>query len=304
MKYLLQAVIVFCSCIVLSGGAVPLADPYILLHEDTYYAYGTRSKNGIVVFSSKDLKNWKYERLALNKKDVWGTRWFWAPEVYKTKDGFLMYYSADEHLCAARSDSPLGPFTQVRKEPLLPGEKAIDHTLFVDSDGQAYIFFSRIKKGNVIWCAELEKDWITIRKETLTRCIEPMQPWELHQGRVNEGAAVLKHGGKYFLTYSGNKYTSHEYGIGCAVADSPRGPWVKDLRNPLFQKVKDLVGVGHHSFFRDKAGALRVVFHAHRSKEKVYPRVMYITTAHFENGELVISPDYMVPDRKVRPRKK
>ena len=38
---------------------IPLADPYILLHEGIYYAYGTFAENGIAAWTSTDLKSWK-----------------------------------------------------------------------------------------------------------------------------------------------------------------------------------------------------------------------------------------------------
>ena len=50
---------------------LPLADPFILLHNNTYYAYGTHADNGIEVYTSDDLKHWKYSGLALKKGDVW-----------------------------------------------------------------------------------------------------------------------------------------------------------------------------------------------------------------------------------------
>ena len=37
---------------------VQLADPFILLHEGTYYAYGTHNPHGIEYYISNDLKNW------------------------------------------------------------------------------------------------------------------------------------------------------------------------------------------------------------------------------------------------------
>ena len=206
-----------------------------------------------------------------------------------------MYYSADTFLCAAKSASPLGPFTQKEKKQMLPENKAIDHTLLIDTDGKPYIYFSRLLKGNVIWSAELGNDLITIKRKTMKHAIAAQQDWEKRKGLINEGSAVLKHDGKYYLTYSGNDYQSPFYGIGYAVSDSPQGPWKKYENNPVFQLPGNLVGVGHHSFFKDKAGKLRVVFHAHNSKEKIQPRRMYITTAEFRDGKLYISPDYITP---------
>ena len=63
---------------------VTLADPYILLDGDTYYAYGTGDADGIAVWTSKNLKEWtRQKELALHKQNTSETRWFWAPEVYK-----------------------------------------------------------------------------------------------------------------------------------------------------------------------------------------------------------------------------
>src|SRR5690606_2081252 len=92
---------------------VLFGDPFILWHDDTYYAYGTYSDDGIAVYVSQDLLTWETvsgNRLALDKKDSWGDRWFWAPEVYQVDGTFYMYYTADEHICVATSNSPLGPF--------------------------------------------------------------------------------------------------------------------------------------------------------------------------------------------------
>ena len=107
---------------------VPLADPFILLYNDLYYAYGTGAEDGIEVMVSADLKRWKrvaneQKGLALHKDDSYGEKWFWAPEVYCVNDKFYMYYSSEEHICVAVSDSPLGPFKQVVQKPMLEDEK-------------------------------------------------------------------------------------------------------------------------------------------------------------------------------------
>ncbi len=144
---------------------VPLGDPFILYYNNMYYAYGTQSDDGIVVYTSSDLKTWeKQPKLALSKDDSYADRWFWAPEIYyiKEKNKFFMYYSADEHICVAVSDSPLGPFKQDEKKPMYEGF-GIDNSLFIDDDGKAYISFVRSVDGtgtlgNSIWVAELEND--------------------------------------------------------------------------------------------------------------------------------------------------
>lgn len=258
--------------IVVEGVETPvlLGDPFIMLHDGTYYAYGTHADDGIEVYTSDDLKTWKYKGMALQKKDVWADRWFWAPEVYEVNGKFYMYYSADEHICVATADSPAGPFTQSKKEPMIADEKCIDNSLFIDDDGTPYLFFDRFNDGLNIWVAELEKDLMTIKKETMHPCIHVSQAWEEVWPRVNEGPFVIKHNGLYYMTYSANSYESPFYGIGCATATDLMGTWTKYEENPLLQKPGELVGVGHSATFTDKAGKLRIVFHAHKDKSSIH----------------------------------
>lgn len=277
---------------------LPLADPFILYHNNQYYAYGTSDANGIAVYTSNDLKFWsKASRLALHKDDSYADRWFWAPEVYYLNGQFYMYYSADEHICVATAKSPLGPFTQEIQQPMF-AEKGIDNSLFIDDDGKAYLFFVRFTDGNAIWMAELENDYKTIRTNTLRLCFAAnTSGWEADLGKVNEGPFCIKHDGYYYLTYSANDYRSQNYGVGYAFTNNLAGSWTKYIGNPVLQKPADLVGAGHHCLFRDKNNQLKMAFHAHKSITVVNPREMYITSVGFTKpprgmSVLTVSSDY------------
>lgn len=271
--------------------SVAFGDPFIMLHDDVYYAYGTGAEDGIVVYTSSNLSDWKkMPKLALYKKDSWGDRWFWAPEVYyiSQKKKFFMYYSADEHICVATSESPLGPFKQEIKEPMIKDEKTIDNSLFIDDDGKAYLYFDRFNNGINVWVAELEDDLKTIKDETLKPCIHTSQVWEKDCPSVNEGPFVMKYKKLYYMTYSANSYECPSYGIGVATSTSPLGPWVKYEKNPIFQNEYGLVGIGHSAMFSDRKGNLRIVFHAHSDKMNIHPRRMYIGDVSFDNSSIPI----------------
>jgi len=270
-----------------------LADPFILRYNDTYYAYGTHASDGIEVYSSKDLQDWKkFSSLALSKEDSYGNKWFWAPEVYYNKENqtFYMYYSAEEHICVATSKSPLGPFKQAVQKPMRT-EKSIDSSLFIDDDGTPYLFFVRFTNGNVIWVAQLEPDLMTIREATLTKCIEATEDWELQLGKVVEGPSVFKSNGTYYLLYSANDYQSQDYGVGYATSFSPMGTWSKSVDNPILQKPSmKLVGTGHGAMFLDKAGKRKYVFHSHFSSTAIHPRYLSITDMLVDNnGKVTMS---------------
>ena len=268
---------------------LPIADPFILLHDGVYYAYGT-GEDGFGVYSSDDLEHWRHRGIALDTGKSWGSHWFWAPEVYyiKSQKKFFLFYSAEEHICVATADSPLGPFTQSEVKPIRD-EQGIDTSLFIDDDGKAYLFFVRFTGGNVVWVAEMTPDLLGIKEETLTECISVGEPWETIQAKVAEGPSVFKRKGTYYLLYSANDYRSKDYAVGYATASSPFGPWTKYTGNPILRRDlpngKGLVGTGHGAPFKSKDGKMMYVFHAHQNDTVVHPRITLI------NKELRISRD-------------
>lgn len=267
---------------VLESDRLPIADPYILLYEGTYYAYGTGGavEDGLACFSSTDLKKWKREGMALIPDNSFGTWGFWAPEVYyiASKKQFYLFYSVEEHICVATSDSPKGPFRQTVKKPIWE-EKSIDTSLFIDDDGTPYLYFVRFTDGNVIWVAEMSDDLMALKEETLTECIKAEESWELAQdvpAKVAEGPSVLKQNGMYYLVYSCNHFKSQYYGVGYATAHNPKGPWTKYEGNPILQCADGLVGTGHGALFRCKDNSWKYIFHAHWDSAKVQPRTSYL----------------------------
>jgi beta-xylosidase len=256
-----------------------LADPFVLLHGGKYYAYGTWSGHGIAVAVSSDLRTWTLgggraaEGLALHKNDSYGEHSFWAPEVYRCNGKFIMFYTAQEHVCAAESDSPLGPFRQDEKKPLLE-RKGIDNSLFVDRSGRAWMYYVHFDRGNTIWMAELEKDCMRVKPGTERQLFRADSQWEYNS--VVEGPFVVKIGKKYVMTYSASDFRNPDYAVGVAFADSPEGPWTKSGKNPILRRFRGLEGTGHHSLFKDRDGKWRIVFHAHWAPGKVGPRRTYI----------------------------
>lgn len=290
--------------IVIQENKLPIADPYVLYWKGKYYAYGTRV-NGFETYVSEDLKHWKRNEVkALSPENSWGTRWYWAPEVYyvKSKNLFYMFYSVDEHICVATSTSPEGPFIQSVKTPIVADEKGIDTSFFIDDDGTPYLYYVRFTDGNVIWVAEMNDDLTGIKKETLTKCISVTDSWEKKQAKVAEGPSVLKKGNTYYLIYSANHYESKDYAVGYATATSPKGPWKKYSGNPILRRDKEaakslgLVGTGHGAPFECADGSYKYIFHAHASESSVGPRTSYISNFIIsDEGVISITGETIAP---------
>ena len=261
-----------------------LADPTIFLNEGTYYLYGTKGDNtiegeGFLVYTSQDLKTWKGPAginggFALKKGDAFGTKGFWAPQVFKYDSKYYMAYTANEHIAIATSESPLGPFVNDKKALEAP-VKQIDPFIFFD-DGKAYLFHVRLQNGNRIFVAEMTSDLKQIKTETLTECITAEKGWENTQNvdwPVSEGPTVIKKDNLYYLLYSANDFRNPDYAVGYATSESPLGPWIKSKTNPIISKENlGLNGTGHGDLFLDKNGMLNYVLHTHLSDSVVAPR--------------------------------
>ena len=276
---------------------LPIADPYDLLYDGTYYAPGTSEGNGFEVYTSDDLETWKRSSaLALSEKDSYGDHNFWAPEVYyvEKEKKFYNLYSAEEHICVATSKKQKKHLVQDEQKPIRE-EGSIDTSVFFDDDGKAYLYFVRFNDGNVIWVAELNDDLKSIKEETLTQCFAAEEPWELILPKVVEGPSVIKLDGTYYLMYSGNGYTSQDYAVGYATSDSPFGPWKKYENNPILHKYKGLMGVGHGAPFVDKEGKMRYVFHAHKSNTEIHPRDAYFVDMSVDNGVITLDGNLIRP---------
>lgn len=263
------------------------ADPGVLKVDGKYYCYSTSAPIGYYVYVSEDLVNWSNEGLCMG--EAWGlsrSGFYWAPEVVRRADGkFVMVASVEEHLGFAVADSPLGPFVPEKSWTF---DKTIDGHIFLDEDGRGYLFCVSWRSGHDygIWAYELEDDLVTVKPETEVQVLSPTDAWEQVSGRVTEGPFVLKHNGKYYLTYSGNGYDAKEYAVGYAVSDSPLGPYTKYKANPILSYTSKLYGPGHHSFTVSPDGSeLIIVYHTHASTTAVHPRTICIDRARFAPTE-------------------
>ncbi|MFD2828192.1 family 43 glycosylhydrolase [Leeuwenhoekiella polynyae] len=172
------------------------------------------------VFSSENLTEWKDHGEILNQKDVF---WaddegysMWAPDCVE-KDGKYYFYFPTKPkdtegftIGVAVGDNPEGPFTPQEKP--IANVNGIDPNVFIDSDGQAYLYWS----GRDIWVAKLKPNMLELASE-------PQIIANLPQEGHKEGPFVFERNGIYYLTYPHveNKTERLEYAMG----DSPMGPF-------------------------------------------------------------------------------
>lgn len=268
---------------------ISYADPTIVRYGSKYYLTGTaaNSPQGFTFMESDDLHEWQPLGYLLTEgKKVYGDRGFWAPQFIKTDNVWKLAYTANEQVAVAESPSITGLYKQKRIKPVDASAKNIDPFVFVDDDGNAYLYHVRFDKGNYIWVAPYNMVSGSIDKSKLRRCLENTESWERTDDYpsvpIMEGPTVIKHKGKYYLFYSANHFMSRDYAVGYAVADSPLGPWKKPMDNRIIHRsTVGENGSGHGDVFYDKKGNVYYVYHVHNSNHEVSPRLTRIIPLHF-----------------------
>ncbi|MDQ6417890.1 LamG-like jellyroll fold domain-containing protein [Paenibacillus sp. LHD-117] len=233
-----------------NGDILFTADPAAMVDGDTVYLYVGRDEAAPgtwfymkewLAFSSTDMVNWKNEGSILKSADFsWATdASSWAAHMTKRNGKYYFYTTVDRGggngnaIGVAVSSSPTGPFEDAIGGPLfdnaittgapLASMEDIDPAVFVDDDGQAYLYW-----GNSIFhYALLNDDMISIKdlngdgKITEGQDIFTGAPIHNLPGGFGEGAWVHKANGKYYLTFPQELPQKIVY----ATSDSPRGPW-------------------------------------------------------------------------------
>lgn len=264
-------------------GITQIGDPFILKASDGfYYLYCTSAANGYYCWKSSDLVNWTDKKMCfVRKTDSWCIDSFWAPEVVQYSKQYYMYYTAKNadgslRIGVALSETPDGPYTDVKNEPLFDfGYATIDPNVLVDQDGSKYLYFSKDCSENVlaglrrseIYGIRLSDDMLSVIGEPVM-LVTPTQKWEKASTNPvwNEGPEILIHNNTYYLSYSANCYADHSYSVGYATSSSPLGPFTKAEENPILTSgtSKTISGPGHHSFTLSPDGAeIWMAYHTH-----------------------------------------
>lgn len=222
----------------------------ILYHQGIYYWYGEIKKgktspvtnrsreiyrvpaSGISCYSSKNLKTWKFEKIALAatfsdiNSDLDTSSVIERPKVLynqKTKQ-FVMWMHIDnkdninEHAGVAVSDNPAGPYRYFGS--VKPGEEATgDINIFKDNDGSGYLIYT-LNKTKTLQISRLANDYLSTTNQSVN----------IFEGQDRTAPVMFRFADKYYLLTSIGNGPSPQ-ATSYAVADSPMGNW-KPMGNP------------------------------------------------------------------------
>lgn len=214
------------------------ADPAPLVYNDKLYLYTSHDEddstwftmNDWKLYSTDDMVNWTEHPTPLSFKTFeWARGDAWAAQCIERDGKFYMYVPVTDRkgesaIGVAVADSPYGPFYDPLGTPLVQADFGnIDPTVFIDDDGQAYLYW-----GNPnCFYVKLNKDMISYEGEIHA---VPMKPESFGRREGNPKRATLyeeapwlyKRKGAYYLFYAGGPIPEH---LAYATSDSPEGPW-------------------------------------------------------------------------------
>ena len=201
------------------------ADPAPMVYNDTVFLYTTHDEDDAegfkmqdwLLYTSTDMVNWTDHGVVASLKSFdWVKRdnGAWAEQVVERNGKFYMYCPIHGNgIGVLVSDSPYGPFKDPLGKPLVWQKEHwddIDPTVFIDEDGQAYMYW-----GNPnCYYVKLNEDMISYSGDIVKLKETP----EHYQ----EGPWFYKRNGHYYLAFAS---TCCPEGIGYAMSDSPTGAW-------------------------------------------------------------------------------
>ncbi len=217
------------------------ADPAPLVYNDTVYLYTTHDEDVLVnnfftmndwlCYSSTDMVNWTDHGSPLSYKDFsWASGDAWAGQCIYRNGKFYFYVPlkmkvGGKAIGVAVSTDPTGPFKDALGHPLVGDDGSwgdIDPTVFIDDDGQAYMYW-----GNpYLRYVKLNEDMISYSGDVVDVPLTPesfgVRSKDDRATQYEEGPWLYKHNDLYYMLFAAGPIPEH---IAYSTGPSATGPW-------------------------------------------------------------------------------
>ncbi len=271
------------------------ADPSARVFNGKLYLYPSHDIAGMKhwdmvdwhVFSSDDLSKWTDHGVIFRLEDTtWANKEAWAPDCIERNGKYYFYFTAGGHIGVAVGDTPTGPFKDALGQPLARKGEAgirymIDPNVFIDDDGQAYLFIGGARQLGVV---KLKADMITRDG--------PIQL--LDMPKFYEGVWVHKRNGIYYASYPTRESQKTMANVMVySMAKSPLGPW--DYKGEIIDNHSPNV----HGSITEFKGQWYLFYHVAASPDKRERQTCMAPLFYNEDG--TIQPVKMSPATPLTP---
>jgi GH43 family beta-xylosidase len=258
---------------------IHIRDPFILpvVETNEYYLYGTTCPNcwngeatGFNCYISDNLTEWSGPYKVFSpRKDFWGTKNYWAPEVYLYNGKYYMFasFKSKDHYRAIDvliADSPRGIFVPFTDRPLTPvGWECLDGTFYIDDNKPWLVFcheWTQIVDGKV-YAVRLTEDMSKAIGEPIELFSAKESGWSVEVnskgscGYITDGPFLYKCQNKLIMLWSSKSKFGYSIGVTYSETNHVIGPW-KHSRNLLYSNDG-----GHGMIFNTFEGSTILVFH-------------------------------------------
>lgn len=240
------------------------ADPAPMLYDDAVYLCTSHDEDVTVdnfftmndwrVYSSKDMVNWTDHGSPLSYHDFsWATGKAWAPQCVTRNGKFYFYVPVSDAIGVAVADSPTGPFTDAIGHALVSNYQYIDPTVYIDDDGQAYLYFGNPR----LWYVKLNEDMISYSGQ-IEQIPETTASFGSRSGDADrptlyeEGPWFYKRNDLYYMLFAMGPLPER---IGYATSTGPLGTWnyqgviMDNQSGHAFTNHSGVVDFKGHSYF-------------------------------------------------------
>jgi len=253
------------------------ADPAPMLYDGRLWLYTSHDEDVTVnnfftmndwrLYSTVDMVNWTdHGSPAGYKSYSWGTGDAWAVQCVPRNNKFYLYTpinnSTGSKIGVLVGDSPTGPFKDPLGKALIStGGGNIDPTVWIDDDGQAYLYW-----GNPdLYYVKLNTDMISFpgstTKVNLTTAGFGTRSKTDRATAYEEGPWFYKRGSLYYIVYPADSTPEK---ISYTTSSGPLGPWMyrgdimakESGTGSSFTNHPGVIDYKGHSYFFYHNGAL------------------------------------------------
>ena len=267
------------------------ADPTVVFFKGRYWLFASHSHG---YWWSTDLLDWTF----VEQKGAGVERY--APTAVVIEDRLYMATSDLSSKIWVTDDPMTGEWQAAANIP----PHYWDPALFLDDDGRLYMYYG-LSGTDPLLVEELDpKTFKSLTPKTpipLSRNKES-RGWEV-VGDTNEqedkpsyieGAWMTKHGGRYYLEYSGPGTEWKTYANGMLTATHPMGPFTYEPYSPFAIKPSGFVaGAGHGSTFKGPDGKWWHIGTTTISKRHIFERRLALFPTSFSKSGEIIADTYL-----------